>query len=79
MICINHKKGGKIMGKRLVDIRTVKVCAFCKHWYDPTNSAISPKIGHLWEFDTEMYAKCMKNNLMRRISFQVCNMFERKM
>jgi hypothetical protein len=66
------------MGKRVININTVKVCAFCKFWYDPTNSAITPKIGLLWEFDTDMFAKCMKNNLMRRRSFMICNKFEKK-
>lgn len=66
------------MGKRVVNINTVKVCAFCKYWYDPTNNAINPKIGQLWEFDTEMDAKCMKNNLLKRRSFQTCSMFEKK-
>ena len=28
-------------------------CAFCKHWYDPTNSAIKPLPGNWWEFDRE--------------------------
>ncbi len=38
-----------------------KRCAFCKNWYDPTNSAIRPKhpsIG-LWEYDTRAKQKCL--------------------
>ena len=37
--------------KAIVNIKHVKKCAFCKNWYDPTNSAITPKspaIG-MWE------------------------------
>lgn len=33
-------------------------CAFCKHWYDPTNAHISPvnpKVS-LWKFDEK--ARC---------------------
>ena len=29
--------------KAVVNIKHVKKCAFCKKWYDPTNSAIAPK------------------------------------
>ena len=31
--------------------KQVKRCAFCKHWYDPTSSAIVPKQPriNLWE------------------------------
>ena len=28
---------------RLANIKTAKHCAFCKYWYDSTNSAIEPK------------------------------------
>lgn len=33
-----------------IDIRK---CAFCKHWYDPTNSVIEPKRGNgnYWKYD----------------------------
>ena len=39
----------------IADIKTrgaVK-CAFCKNWYDPTNSAIKPRSSALWEYDLE--------------------------
>ena len=36
-------------------------CAFCKHWYDLTNSAIKPLPGNWWEFDREKEARCMKS------------------
>ena len=39
-------------------------CAFCKYWYDPTNSAISskaPNIGIL-EYDERRQAKCLVRN-----------------
>jgi len=56
-----------------VNIKMVKRCAFCKFWYDPTNSAISPKnpkIG-IWDIvDTNKKSKCLKKNLnMRAGSF----------
>ena len=38
-----------------------KICAFCKYWYDPTNSAISPKNPYMgiWEYDREATSKCL--------------------
>jgi len=50
----------------IINIKTVKKCALCKHWYDPTNSAIapkSPKIG-LWEIkDINQKCLCLKKNI----------------
>ena len=54
------------MSSIVVNIKHQKKCAFCKHWYDPTNSAIapkSPKIG-LWEIkDINQKCLCLKNNI----------------
>lgn len=39
---------------------SIKKCAFCRHWYDPTNSAIRPRsaaVG-LWEFDPTVTKPC---------------------
>jgi hypothetical protein len=47
-----------------VNIKTIKKCAFCKYWYDPTNSAIrpkSPKI-NIWEYDDKAKCKCLQKN-----------------
>lgn len=55
-------------------------CAFCKHWYDPTNQAISPKapaIG-LWNYDADMRKKCLLRNNERR-GIETCNRFESKL
>lgn len=52
--------------KLIVNIKTMKKCAFCKNWYDPTNSCIKPKspaIG-LWEIeDINQKCLCMKKNI----------------
>ena len=37
-----------------------RACAFCKLWYDPTNSAIKPKQGVFWEYDTTQKERWMK-------------------
>lgn len=51
----------------IVNIKTIKRCAFCKNWYDPTNSAIAPKspaIG-LWEIkDINQKCMCLKKNIL---------------
>ena len=48
----------------VVNIKNVKKCAFCKYWYDPTNSAISPRSPqiYLWEYDDKCKKKCLKKN-----------------
>ncbi len=48
----------------VVNIKTAKKCAFCKYWYDPSNSAISPRSPgiNLWEFDDKCKKKCLQRN-----------------
>ncbi len=52
--------------KAVVNIKHIKKCAFCKNWYDPTNSAIAPKapaIG-MWEIrDINQKFMCLKKNI----------------
>ena len=45
-------------------------CAFCKHWYDPTNSAIRPKNikAGMWEFDDKAENPCQKTGQKRKAS-----------
>ena len=54
------------MASITVNIKHIKKCAFCKNWYDPTNSAIAPKspvIG-LWEIkDVNQKCMCLKKNI----------------
>ena len=51
----------------IVDIRKVKRCAFCRNWYDPTNSVIapmSPQMG-IWKIlDTNKRCMCLKKKLL---------------
>jgi len=53
------------MGSSTINVKTNKKCAICQHWYDPTNSAITPKtpsIG-LWVIkDTSQRCMCLKRN-----------------
>ncbi len=55
---------------------SMKKCAFCRHWYDPTQAHIRPKapaIG-LWEFDPRVQAMCLKKNVSMP-SFACCPRF----
>lgn len=47
---------------------STRFCAFCKHWYDPANSAIEPLPGDtkVWKFDRSANNKCLKSNMMRK-------------
>lgn len=52
--------------KAVVNVKCVKKCAFCKNWYDPTNSAIAPKAPNieLWEIkDINQKCLCLKKNI----------------
>lgn len=54
------------MASLVVNIKAIKKCAFCKNWYDPTNSAIAPKAPNigLWEIkDTNQKCLCLKKNI----------------
>lgn len=47
------------------NIKVVKKCAFCMHWYDPTNEAISPRNPkiNLWNYNEKCKRKCLLTNL----------------
>lgn len=69
------------MSSLTINIKTTKKCAFCKHWYDPTNSAIAPKspaIG-LWEIkDDNQKSMCLKKNIQMSAGTFCSSNFERK-
>ena len=57
-----------------------RLCAFCRHWYDPTNSAISPSDirGGFWNYDEKAVHKCAKNG--RDMKGQMsCHLYECKL
>lgn len=56
---------------------TSKKCAFCKNWYDPTNSAIKPCGTITWEYDMEMKCMCRVKKVLKK-GFQSCSQFESK-
>ena len=62
-----------------IDTRIVKICAFCKYWYDPTNQHIKPKnpMSGIWYFDKNAKSQCMLNSTKKR-SDSGCNKFDKK-
>ena len=61
--------------------RGTKICAFCKHWYDPTNSAIAPKnsISGIWTYEKKTKRKCMIMNYDKPGGALGCPKFECKL
>lgn len=60
---------------------TLLKCAFCKHWYDPTNSHIRPVKGdafmNWWEYDVDVDSMC--DILHKQVPSQgCCTKIERK-
>lgn len=57
-----------------------KLCAFCKYWNDPANSAISPKLHAvgIWEYDKKAEAVCVKRGCKRSGYLVGCNDYECK-
>ena len=69
------------MATSIFNIKFTKKCAFCKHWYDPTNSAIAPKAPNigLWEIkDTNQKCMCLKKNIHMPANAFCSNDFEIK-
>ena len=59
---------------------SMKKCAFCKYWYDPTNSAIepaTPQAGY-WKYERNIKCKCTKTGLTKP-AFATCNRYECKL
>lgn len=58
----------------------MKKCAFCKHFYDPTNSTINPKRGTkgVWEYESHIKKPCIAKNNIIVASHQTCPKYECK-
>ena len=54
------------MPSLIINVKAIKKYAFCKNWYDPTNSAIEPKnpaMG-IWKIkDINQKCLCLKRNI----------------
>lgn len=63
-----------------VNIKAVRCCALCRHWYDPVNSAIMPKAPNinLWIVDDKVENKCLLTNFNKR-AMGSCGKYEFKL
>ena len=68
----------KMMAKK--GTPSIKVCAFCKYWYDPANSALAPKRGmkDVWEYTRGIKNACSQKCNMPIMSQFSCSKFEPK-
>lgn len=55
-----------------------RACAFCKYWYDPGNTAIRPKVGYFWQYDTTQKKRCMKKVAAEMPATAACGDYECK-
>lgn len=62
----------------IANIRNTRVCAFCKNWYDPANSAIQPYHGDFFKYDSIAQKRCLKKKLDTK-SWTSCGNFECKL
>lgn len=56
-----------------------RLCAFCRYWYDPTNSHIVPKLikSGFWEYDEKAECFCEKTGNKMRAN-QSCHRYSCK-
>ncbi len=66
------------MTRVTLNVNNVRLCAFCKHWYDPANTFIRPLFGKdRWEYDETAKALCnIKKKEMK--AFANCSEYEQK-
>lgn len=57
---------------------SIKLCAFCKFWNDPTNSVIRAKPGGLWEYEPRVIHECIRKNNFKMPSQGCCSYFDCK-
>lgn len=58
----------------------MKKCAFCRYYYDPTNSVITPKKGQqkVWEYETGIKKPCRMKSNRETSSQNMCQKFSCK-
>lgn len=62
----------------LGDCKKNRWCVFCKYWYDPTNSALKPRLNkNLFDVDDKIKNRCSKKKLLTQ-AISNCPFFERK-
>lgn len=59
------------------NLRSARHCAFCKYWWDPACTHITPKNEQIWMFDASARCLCIKRN-MDTSAQSTCGMFHYK-
>ncbi len=59
--------------------RNTRICAFCKYWHDPSDSAINPKYGNIWEYEDSVRRPCSKNGNLPKQAWSSCGDFSSKL
>ena len=75
-----NDKGVCIMpSMKIANIKSTRICAFCRNWYDPTNAAIVPKAPQagFFEYDPSVKNKCMLTGL-EQLAWVSCGKFSCK-
>ena len=64
---------------KIANIKSTRICAFCRNWYDPANAAIVPKAPQagFFEYDPSIRNKCMLTGL-EQSSWASCGKFSCK-
>ena len=69
------------MSMMTINIKSVKYCAICKHWYDPTNAYIEPlnPVLNMWKVERTAKCKCLLRSGGVVSATFLCPKFERKL
>ena len=64
---------------KIANIKSTRICAFCRNWYDPANAAIVPKAPQagFFEYNHNARNKCMLTGL-DQLSWASCGKFSCK-
>lgn len=76
---ISFQKNKKILRSHLMlkvaNSKETRICAFCRFWYDPTNSAIKPKMGNFFYFEETISKPCAKRDNLETPAWSSCGHF----
>lgn len=65
------------MSKVVVNINGVRICAFCKYWWDPACKYIQPYLHPQWYYEKDVKCRCIKRN-MDMFAYASCNYYRCK-
>lgn len=62
---------------RGTNIKRSRLCAFCKHWYDPANLAIRPQntVAGAWLYEDSVWNICQLYNAKKKSRYGLCEIY----